>query len=138
LILLDTNVLSELMKPDPEPAVVGWLDRQVPGEIWTSSITVFEVRFGLSRLSKGHRRQHLEEAFEQLLTDDLAGRIALLDRAAADAAGVLAAYRDATGHPADMRDTLIAGIALARRCRIATRNIRHFEDLDVDIVDPWQ
>jgi predicted nucleic acid-binding protein len=138
VILLDTNVLSALMNNTPDPAVVRWLDGQTPGEIWTSAISVFEVRFGLSRIKLGRKRQLLEIAFDQLLVEDLAGRIASVDRAATDSAGLLAASREAKGRPVDVRDTLIAAIAVSRRSGIATRNVRHFLDLDVPVVDPWQ
>jgi predicted nucleic acid-binding protein len=88
-------------------------------------------------MAMGRRRRGLETIFEAFLTDDLADRIAILDRAAADAAGRLAARREAAERMLDVRDTLIAGIALARRASIATRNVKHFSDLDVAVVDPW-
>lgn len=137
MILLDTNVLSALMHAPPDPAVVTWLDRQNADEIWTTSVTVFEIRFGLSRLAEGRKRAALQAAFDGLLHEDLADRIASLDRAAAEAAGELAVRREAAGRPVDMRDTLIAGIALNRRARIASRNIRHYHDLETSVIDPW-
>ena len=135
--MLDTNVLSALMQDVPEAAVVRWLDRQPPTQFWTTAVSVFEIRFGLSRLSAGRKRQQLEIAFNHLLGDDLAGRVAAVDRAAADAAGVLAGRREAAGRTIDVRDTLIAGIAIARGAGIATRNVRHFADLEVQLLDPW-
>ncbi len=105
--------------------------------MWTTSITVFETRFGLARLPAGQRRQRLESAFDALLRTDLAGRVAALDREAAEAAADLAARRATSGHGADMRDTLIGGIALARRAVVATRNVRHFSDLETGVIDPW-
>ncbi len=80
----------------------------------------------------------LHAAFDALLTEDLGGRIAPVDRAAAEAAGVLAAEREAMGRPVDVRDTLIAGIVVARKAAIATRNTRHFADLAGRVIDPWQ
>lgn len=85
----------------------------------------------------GRRRTALESAFAALLREDLAGRVAPLDRAAADAAGLLATRREAAGRTVDVRDTLIGGIALARRAVVATRNVRHYADLDSGVVDPW-
>ena len=100
-------------------------------------MNAFEVRFGLARMAEGRKRRALETAFEALLRDDLAGRVAPLDRAATDAAGLLAARREATGRTVDVRDTLIGGIALARRMAVATRNVRHFNDLGTSVLDPW-
>lgn len=137
MILLDTNVLSALMRDPAEATVIAWLDRQVPEEVWTTALNVFEVRFGLSRLPEGRRRGLLEAAFEALLHEDLQGRVAGLDAAAATEAGRLAARREAAGIVVDVRDTLIAGIALARRAVVATRNLRHFADLPTGTVDPF-
>ena len=137
MIILDTNVLSALMRKAPEAAVVDWLDRQPADSVWLSSITVFETRFGLALLPKGRRRNALERAFETVLTDDLANRVIDFDVVAAAAAAQLAADRQKAGRTVDLRDTLIAGIALARRATIATRNTKHFEGLDVPVISPW-
>jgi len=136
VIILDTNVLSALMRAGPEPAVVAWLDRQPAESVWITSITLFETRFGLALLPSGRRRQALESAFDQLLSEDLENRVLDFDSAAATAAALLAA-RQKSGRPVDMRDTQIAGIVLARRATLATRNIRHFVDLKISIIDPW-
>lgn len=137
MIILDTNVLSALMRPRPEAVVVEWLDRQPADSVWLTSITVFETRFGLALLPKGRRRTGLERAFDRVLAEDLANRILDFDSMAAATAAQLAADRQKAGRAVDLRDTLIAGIALARRATIATRNARHFEGLDVAIVNPW-
>ena len=137
MILLDTNVLSALMRDPPDAAVVRWLDDQVPERVWTTAVNAFEVRFGLARMAEGRRRRALEVAFEAVLRDDLAGRVAPIDRAAAEAAGLLAARREAAGRTVDVRDTLIGGVALARRAAVATRNLRHFDDLETGVLDPW-
>ncbi len=137
MILLDTNVLSALMRDTPDPAVVQWLNAEAPSRIWTTAVTIYEIRFGLGRMPEGRKRRSLEAAFDALLRDDLPDRVAIMDRAAGDAAGNLAAARTACGRPVDIRDTLIAGIAIARRATIATGNLRHFEDLDVPVVNPW-
>ena len=138
MILLDTNVLSALMLAEPDPVVVRWLDGLDPTSIWTTSVTVFEVRFGLSRHDAGRKTDRLEKAFAALISDDLEGRVATLDHLAAEAAGLLAARREAAGKTVDFRDTLIGGIALANKADIATRNSRHFTDLAVTVIDPWQ
>jgi predicted nucleic acid-binding protein len=138
VIILDTNVLSALMHKAPEVPVVAWLDRQPAESVWITSVTLFEARLGLALLPKGRRRQTLEAAFAQLLEQDLENRVLDFDSAAAVEAASLAAERQRAGRPVDMRDTQIAGIALARHARLATRNVRHFLDLKVPVVDPWQ
>jgi hypothetical protein len=137
MIILDTNVLSALMRTAPEATVVAWLDRQPAESVWLTSITLFEARLGLALLPSGRRRRTLEAAFDRLLTEDLENRVLEFDSAAATEAASLAAARQKNGRPVDMRDTQIAGIALARRATLATRNLRHFADLKISIVDPW-
>lgn len=138
MIILDTNVLSALMRKAPEAPVVAWLDRQPAESVWITSVTLFEARLGLALLPKGRRRQTLEAAFAQLLEQDLENRVLDFDSAAAVEAASLAAERQRVRRPVDMRDTQIAGIALARHAKLATRNVRHFLDLKVPVVDPWQ
>lgn len=138
MIILDTNVLSALMRTAPELQVVRWLDEQ-PGEsIWITSITLFETRLGLALLPKGRRQRLLESAFDRLLEEDLENRVLDFDSAAAAEAANLAASRQRAGRSVDMRDTQIAGIALARRATLATRNVKHFQDLSVAVIDPWK
>ena len=137
MIVLDTNVLSALMRVEPDAAVVDWLDRQPADSVWLSSITVFETRFGVALLPKGRRRAALQQAFERVLAEDLANRVLDFDSMAAATAANLAADRQRAGRSVDLRDTMIAGIALARRATIATRNTKHFEGLDVPVVNPW-
>jgi toxin FitB len=137
MIILDTNVLSTLMHREPEASVVAWVDRQPAESVWITSITLFETRLGLALLPAGRRRQTLHAAFAQLLEEDLENRVLDFDSAAATEAAALAAERQRSGRPVDMRDTQIAGIALARRATLATRNVRHFADLKVPLVDPW-
>jgi len=137
MIILDTNVLGALMRAVPDAAVLEWLDRQPADSVWITSITLFETRFGLALLPAGRRRQVLEAAFDDLLREDLENRVLDFDSAAATAAASLAAARQKSGRPVDMRDTQIAGIVLARRATLATRNIRHFVDLKISIIDPW-
>ena len=136
MIVLDTNVLSALMRQTPEPAVVAWLDRQPRTSIWTTSITVFEIRFGLQILPAGKRRTSLTEAFSAVL-DDLDQRILDFDSEAAAHAADLMARRHYTGRPVELRDTMIAGIVLARHASLATRNTAHFADLTTALMDPW-
>ena len=137
MILLDTNVISALMQSEVERVVVAWLDSEPQESIWTTSITVFEVRFGLEILASGRRRRSLEEAFRKMLEEDFEGRIVSFDDAAAHAAGRIAAERRRSGRPIEIRDVQIAGIAVARKAAIATRNVRHFEGLGPELIDPW-
>ena len=137
MIILDTHVLSELMRTEPEPAVLRWLDMQPAQSIWITTITLFECRLGLALLPLGRRRNALEAAFEALLSQDLENRVLPFDVAAAEQAAGLAATRQRAGKPLDIRDTQIAGIAQARRATLATRNVRHFSGLNVTVVNPW-
>jgi predicted nucleic acid-binding protein len=137
MIILDTNVLSALMQDTPETIIVDWLNGQPPQSIWTTAITVFEIRMGLALLPSGRRRTRLETAFAQSLEIALARRILPFDEFAAQHAGIVGARRKQSGLNVDFRDTQIAGIALARRAAIATRNVRHFADLGLPVHNPW-
>jgi predicted nucleic acid-binding protein len=137
VILLDTNVVSVLMQRNPDPAVIRWLDNQPAESIWTTAITVFEVRTGLELLPAGRRRRQLELAFDQLLAEDLQSRVQSFDQAAALAAGIIAADRQRAGRRVEIRDVEIAGIVTARKATLATRNVRHFEGMGVELVNPW-
>ena len=137
MIILDTNVLSALMQQQPDPVVVSWLDAQHAETIWISSITLFEARYGLALLADGQRKSLLQQRFDALIDLDLGNRIAVFDARAAQLAAQLAADRKARGRSVDMRDTFIAGIALARGARLATRNTRHFDDLATPVINPW-
>src|SRR3954469_791266 len=137
MIILDTNVLSALMHEAPDANVVTWLDRQPRTSVWTTSVTLFEVRFGLQIMPTGKRRSLLMQAFESVL-DRMGQRIASFDAAAAEEAADLTAARQRRGKPSDLRDTMIAGIVLAHRATLATRNLGHFEDLSVSVVNPWE
>lgn len=136
MIILDSNVLSELMRPKPEAKVIAWLDRQPQTSIWTTSVTVFEIRFGLQVMPTGRRRAIYTQGFEGLL-DGIDHRIAPFDADAAQQASALMASRKMRGRPRELRDTMIAGIVLARYATLATRNISHFDDVSAALVDPW-
>jgi toxin FitB len=138
LIILDTDVLSELMQKAPNPSVVEWLDQQPAESVWTTSIMLFEARLGLALLCKGRRRRALELAFEQLLSEDLEGRVLDFDRPAAEAAAGLAAERQRGGRTVDRRDAQIAGIVITRRATLASRNVKDYADLAVEVVNPWE
>lgn len=138
MILLDTNVISEFMIASPDARVVRWLDNQPRLSVWTTSINVYEIRCGLLAMPAGKRRAALETHFEQLLRDLLQGRIVPFDISSAEMAAELSNDRRKRGRPGDPRDTMIAGIALASRATLATRNVRHFEDIAKLVVNPWE
>ena len=136
MIILDTNVLSALMYLTPDKKVVGWLDRQPRTSIWTTSVTVLEIRFGLQIMPGGRRRSALIQAFDGVL-DKIGGRVIPFDVAAAQQAGDLMTFRHKKGRPVELRDTMIAGIVLAQHATLATRNTAHFNDISAPLVDPW-
>jgi predicted nucleic acid-binding protein len=136
MIILDTNVLSALMRQTPNKNVVAWLDKQPRTSIWTTSVTVLEVRFGLQIMAGGKRRSALIQAFAGVL-DRIGDRLVAFDAAAAEQAADLMASRHKKGGPGDLRDTMIAGIVLARHATLATRNTAHFDDTSVPLIDPW-
>ncbi len=136
MIVLDTNVLSALMRQTPDTQVIAWLDQQPRMSIWTTSVTVLEIRFGLQIMATGKRRALLVQAFETML-DRMGHRIASFDASAAMLAADLMAARQRKGRPGDLRDTMIAGIVLAHHATLATRNTGHFEDLSVAVINPW-
>jgi predicted nucleic acid-binding protein len=137
MIILDTNVLSALMRQEADKNVVAWLDKQPRTSIWTTSVTILEIQFGLQILPTGKRRSRLIEAFQTVLMDELARRVAPFDTAAAQHASELMSSRDKKGSPVELRDTMIAGIVLACHATLATRNMPHFEDLSVPVINPW-
>ena len=136
MIILDTNVLSALMRQTPDTHVVAWLDQQPRTSIWTTSITELEIRVGLQMMPAGKRRTLLLESFE-LLLERIDRRVAPFDSAAAQLASNLMAARNKKGRPGDLRDTMIAGIVLAHHATLATRNTAHFEDISAPVVNPW-
>lgn len=137
MILLDTNVVSEMMRVRAEFAVINWFNAQPPRSVWTSSVTVLEIEAGLGILTLGNRRSDLEKAFELLLATVLQNRVAAFDLAAAREAASLSAVRHRDGRRGEWHDTMIAGIAIAQRATLATRNTRHFDDLPTPVINPW-
>jgi toxin FitB len=138
MIVLDTNVISALMRKEPEKPVVKWLDAQPAASVWITAITVMEIRFGLQTMPKGWRQDGLIRSFELMLKSMIEGRIASFDAAAGMHAAELMAQRKRIGRPAEVRDTMIAGIVVANRATLATRNTPHFEDLPLKVVNPWE
>jgi hypothetical protein len=136
MTILDTNVVSEFMLHSPNPKVLGWLDSQPRSSLWTTAITIFEIRLGLQIMPSSKRRDALNERFEEVLSR-MNEQIAPFDTEAAQQAASLMASRKMQGRPRDLRDTMIAGIVLARRTSLATRNTAHFDDIAAPLIDPW-
>jgi predicted nucleic acid-binding protein len=137
MVILDTDVLSALMVPAPNEAVLVWFNEQPRPSIWTTSITILEVRLGVEIMPLGRRRSELGQRFERVIERSLERRVAEFDFAAAHETALLMAKRRAAGRTGQLRDSMIAGIAIAHRATLATRNTRHFMDLPVPVVDPW-
>jgi len=137
VIVLDTNVLSELMRPQPAPKVVAWLRSQARSRVFTTAISRGEMFYGVLLLPDGQRKGRLQQEVLAIFETDMAGRVLPYDAAAADAHAVLAARRRAQGRPVAMPDAMIAGIAHSRGAALATRNVRDFEGCGITLVDPW-
>jgi predicted nucleic acid-binding protein len=135
MIILDTNVLSALMREEPDTAVLNWLDRQPD---LTTTVTLMELHYGLQSMPLGRRREKMMKELEAVLQEEIEGRYAFFDVAAAEQTAGLMALRKLRGRPIDFRDSMIAGIALSTRATLATRNVSHFDDLSVSVVNPWE
>ena len=138
MIILDTNVLSAITRPEPEAAVLQWLDQQPESSVWTTSITLMEIRYGLQSMPAGRRREQMAQELEAMLKQEIGERYLFFDIAAAEKAAELMAFRKLRGRSVELRDTMIAGIALATHATLATRNVSHFADLSVPVVNPWE
>ena len=137
MIILDTNVLSELMKPMPSPLVSTWVARQPATELFTTAISEAEIFFGVQLLPAGKRRDSLLKAAEGMFEKDLGGRIFGFDSDAVRLFATIAAHRRALGRPISHPDAQIAAIARLRGAKIATRDVTDFTDCGVDLIDPW-
>jgi toxin FitB len=137
MIILDTNVLSELMRPKPSANVLAWIAKQPEAEVFTTAITEAEILYGIEVLPKGKRRENITAAAEAMFTEDFSGRVHAFDSAAARALSKIASSRRASGRPISQSDAQIAAIAQVRRAKLATRDIEDFEDCELDVVNPW-
>jgi toxin FitB len=137
VIVLDTNVLSEALRPNPDGIVVQWMQGQTLGAAFTTSITEGELLFGVARLPAGRRRDTLETVITRLLTERFAGRILPFDSAAAREFVDIAATRRRIGRPISEPDARIAAITRSRGAVLATRNISDFTDCGLTLIDPW-
>ncbi len=138
MLLLDTNIVSAVMLVRPDPVAVAWLDAAPAESLWLSSVSIFEIRFGIAALTAGRKRDRLSAAFSEFVAIDLGGRVLDFGSDAAEHAAQIAGDRRASGRPVEFRDAMIAGIALARRATLVTRNTKDFEHPKLSLINPWQ
>lgn len=137
MIIVDTNVVSELMRPSPSRQVRNWVSAQAPGELCTTAITVAEIRYGLERLADGRRKQSLLSAATEVFAA-FSDYIQPFDADAAIWYATIVARRDRLGLPIDGFDAQIAAICRIRGAALATRNAKDFRETGIDVIDPWQ
>ena len=137
MIIVDTNVVSELMRPSPSRQVRNWVSAQAPGELCTTAITVAEIRYGLERLADGRRKQSLLSAATEVFAA-FSDYIQPFDADAAIWYATIVARRDRVGLPIDGFDAQIAAICRIRGAALATRNAKDFRETGIDVIDPWQ
>ena len=138
MFVLDTNVVSELMRPAPDPVIASWVAAHATSSLFLTAVTEAELRFGLAVMPTGKRRDGLGAALERVLETGFANRVLPFDRGAARAYARIAAVRRQLGRPIPEADCQIAAIALARGMSVVTRNMRDFEDTGIEILDPWK
>jgi predicted nucleic acid-binding protein len=136
MIVLDTNVTSELMKPTPSVAVVSWVRAHRSSELYTTAITVAEIGYGIERLPDGRRKETLQRAADDIFAA-FADQVLAFDAAAARQYSRIVSHRDATGRPIEGFDAQIASICRAHDATLATRNVKDFDGTDINVVDPW-
>ena len=136
MIILDTNVVSELMRPDPAPGVAGWVRDRDRHELRTTSITLAEIRYGIARLPDGRRKHVLLAAADEIFSA-FAEQVVPADAAAAEHYAVIASSRERAGKPIAGFDALIAAVCRSRGAALATRNVSDFDGTGIEIIDPW-
>jgi toxin FitB len=137
VIVLDTNVLSEALKPLPSSVVLRWLAAQEKGMVFTTAITTAEILYGIESLPAGRRRAQLSAAVEKIFFENFRGRILPFDDEASRTFAKIVAKRDATGRPISQFDAMIAAIAQSHGAALATRNARDFDRCGIQILNPW-
>jgi toxin FitB len=137
MIVLDTNVLSEVIRPVPEPSVLDWLVNQPRASLFTTTVTRGEILYGIRLFANGKRRRGLWDAAKKIFDEDFARQVLSFDSDAADMYAEIAASRRLAGKPISQFDAMIAAMARSRGASLATRNVKDFEDCGVDIVNPW-
>jgi len=137
MIVLDTNVVSELMRPEPAPAVLAWIQRSSGYGLYTTAVTIAEIRYGIARLPEGRRRQSLHQAADEIFAA-FPRQVLLFDLASASAYADIVASREKQGNPISGFDAQIAAICRSQAASLATRNTRDFVNTGISLLDPWQ
>lgn len=137
MILLDTHVLSECLRPQPDSAVLNWLSRQPRASLFTATMVEAELLYGVQLLPEGERKVQLLQAVQAIFNEDFAGRVLSFDREAAQAYAVIASARKTAGKPISQMDAMIASLAQTRGATLATRNTKDFVDCGIELVNPW-
>ena len=138
MTLLDTNVLSELMRPAPDPRVLAWMDAQRADELWISAITVGEIRLGLALLTAGRRKTLLTGIADTMFREDFDDSCLPYDAAAAEEYAAIVSNRTRAGRPISVEDAQVAAIARSAGLALATRNTKDFSGIDgLELVNPW-
>jgi len=137
VIVLDTNIISETMRPEPNSKVVAWMANHWGGDLYTTTITEAELLYGIAKLPEGRRRRGLLTEARSFFANDLAGRVLPFDRAAAAAYVTIATGLRSSGRGFDTSDIQIAAIVSVHGFALATRNTRHFTDCGIDLIDPF-
>jgi len=137
MIVLDTNVLSAVLRPVPESPVMDWLAIQPRVSLFTTAVTRGEILYGIRLLPDGKRRRGLWEAAKAIFDEDFAGQVLSFDNDAADMYVEISASRRSAGKPISQFDAMIVAMARSRGAGLATRNVKDFEDCGIDVIDPW-
>jgi toxin FitB len=138
MIILDTNVVSEIMKPSPSPDLRAWVRKQLVAELYTTAITEAEIFFGIEVLPHGKRRAGLMAVAEAIFAKDFAGRIFGFDTGAARLFAKITSHRRVLGRPMSQADGQIAAIAKLQGAKLATRDVADFSDCGIDLINPWE
>jgi toxin FitB len=138
MMVLDTNVVSELMRVSPDPKVLAWIDRQNSDTLYLTSTIAAELLHGVARLPTGIRKRNMSQELSLFLEQDFANRILPFDLSSAHNYAELLSSREAVGRPIDALDAQIAAVCIQHAATLVTRNQKHFVDLGLDLIDPWQ
>lgn len=138
MIVLDTNVISELARHAPEPDVLTWLDSLEASEVATTAVTAAELRYGVARLPDGHRKRELAAVIRGILTEDFHGRVLPFDERASVRYADIVTGREPAGRPIGVADAQIAAICRDVSATLATRNVSDFEETGIELVNPWK
>jgi len=138
MIVLDTNVLSETLKPLPNAAVVAWMAAQPRSTLFTTTVVEAEILYGVAVLADGARKTQLQAALKAIFTEDLSGQVIPFDRDCAEAYAGIAANRKNSGQPISQFDAMIAAATASRGAMLATRNLRDFADCGIRLINPWE